>query len=107
MHSTVSGQPLKQSASNWEHVEQLDVNNMFVHPLNFLNVHHNYLLRKSHTVIIALCDKTDQNVTPGLFHCIGPTDSYTYILHIHSVIAMLSLLVCFPRTSLQTILSLN
>ena len=28
--------------------------------------------------------KTDQNVTLGLFHFIGPTNGYTRTLHIHS-----------------------
>ena len=41
--------------------------------------------------------KTDQIITLGLFHYIGPANGYTCTLHIHSTIARLGGLVCFSR----------
>ena len=41
--------------------------------------------------------KTNQIVTLGLFHFIGPANSYTCTLHIHSAITRLGGLVCFSR----------
>ena len=41
--------------------------------------------------------KTDQIVTLGLFHFIGPANGYTCTLHIH--ITKLGGLVCFSRAS--------
>ena len=43
--------------------------------------------------------KTDQIVTLGLFHFIGPANGYTCTLHIHSAITRLGWLVCFSRAS--------
>ena len=43
--------------------------------------------------------KTDQIVTLGLFHFVGPVDGYTHTLHIHSAITRLGGLVCFSRGS--------
>ena len=43
--------------------------------------------------------KTDQIVTLGLFHFIGPANHHTCILHIHSAITRLGGLVCFSRAS--------
>ena len=50
--------------------------------------------------------KTDQIVTLGLFHFIGPANGHTHpanghthTLHIHSVITVLGCLVCFSRAS--------
>ena len=40
---------------------------------------------------------TDQIVTLGLFHFIGPANGYTCTLHIHSAIIRLGWLVCFSR----------
>ena len=42
---------------------------------------------------------TDQIVTLGLFHFIGPANSYTCTLHIHSAITGIGWLVCFSRVS--------
>ena len=36
-----------------------------------------------------ICEKTDQIVTLGLFHFIGPANSYTHTLPIHSAITRL------------------
>ena len=44
--------------------------------------------------------KTEQIVTLGLFHSIGPATGYTRTLHNHSAITRLGRLVCFPRVSL-------
>ena len=43
--------------------------------------------------------KSDQIVTLGLLHFIGPANGYTCTLHIHSVINRLGSLVCFSRVS--------
>ena len=43
--------------------------------------------------------KTGRIVTLGLFHFIGPANSYTHTLPIHSAITRLSWLVCFSRAS--------
>ena len=43
--------------------------------------------------------KTDQIVTLGLFHFIGPANGHTCTLHIHSAITRLGGLVCFSRAS--------
>ena len=43
--------------------------------------------------------KTDRNVTLGLFHFIGPANSHTHMLPIHSAITTLCWLVCFSRAS--------
>ena len=43
--------------------------------------------------------KTDQIVTLGLFHFIGPANGYAHTLHIHNAITRLGGLVCFSRTS--------
>ena len=43
--------------------------------------------------------KTDQIVTLGLFHFIGPANDYTCTLYIHSIITGLGWLVCFSRVS--------
>ena len=43
--------------------------------------------------------KTGQIVTLGLFHFIGPTNSYTHTLPTHSGITRLSWLACFSRVS--------
>ena len=43
--------------------------------------------------------KTDQIVTQDPFHFIGPANSYTCTLHIHSAIGRLGWLVCFSRAS--------
>ena len=43
--------------------------------------------------------KTDQIVTLGLFHFIGPANAHTRTLHIHSAITKFGGLVCFSRAS--------
>ena len=43
--------------------------------------------------------KTDQIVTLGLFHFIGPANSYSHTLHIHTAIIRLVWLVCFSRAT--------
>ena len=43
--------------------------------------------------------KTDQIVTLGIFHFIGPANCYTCTLHIHSAITRFGYLVCFSRAS--------
>ena len=43
--------------------------------------------------------KTNRNVTLGLFYFIGPTNGYTFTLHIYSSITRLGWLVCFSRKS--------
>ena len=43
--------------------------------------------------------RTDQIVTLGLFHFIGPADDYFCTLHIHSAITRLDWLVCFSRAT--------
>ena len=43
--------------------------------------------------------KTNQIVTLGLFHFIGPENGYTHKLHIHGVITRLGKLVCFSGVS--------
>ena len=43
--------------------------------------------------------KTDQIVTLGLFHFIGPANGYTHTLHIHTAIIRLGWLVCFSRAT--------
>ena len=43
--------------------------------------------------------KTDQIVTLGLFHFIGPAKGHTSTLHIHNAITRLGGLVCFSRAS--------
>ena len=43
--------------------------------------------------------KTEQIVTLGLFHFIGPANGYTCTLHIHSVITRLGGLVYFSKAS--------
>ena len=43
--------------------------------------------------------KTDQIVTLGLFHFIGPANGHTRTLHIHSANTRLGGLVCFSRAS--------
>ena len=50
-----------------------------------------------------ICDRILENQpnchTIGLFHFIGPTNGYTYTLHIHSAIIRLGWMVCFTRVS--------
>ena len=43
--------------------------------------------------------KTDRNVTLGLFHFIGPANTYTHTLHIRTAIIRLGWLVCFSRVT--------
>ena len=50
---------------------------------------HNYDLPTQFTYVTGL-SKTDQIVTLGLFHFIGPGNGYTCKLHIYSTITRLS-----------------
>ena len=43
--------------------------------------------------------KTDQIITLGLIHFIGPANGHTHTLHIHSAITRLGGLICFSRAS--------
>ena len=43
--------------------------------------------------------KTDQIVTLGLFHFIGPANGYTFTLHIHRAITRPAELLCFTGAS--------
>ena len=43
--------------------------------------------------------KTNQIVTLGLCHFIGPANNYTHTLPIHSAITRLDCLVCFSKVS--------
>ena len=41
--------------------------------------------------------KTDQNITLGQLHFLGPANSHTHTLSMHCCNTRLSCLVCFPR----------
>ena len=73
-------------------------------------VEHQHAYYKEHSVIshtyVTGFWKTDQIVTLGLFHFIGPANDYTCTLHIHCAIARLGLLVCFSRASFADPVSL-
>ena len=54
-----------------------------------------YVLQHDQCLYVTGFWKTNQNVTQGLLHCIGPANSYT--LSIYNGITRLGWLVCFSR----------
>ena len=70
-------------------------------PSLYISFHFNsFLTLKQHLYIATYVTgfwKTDQIVTLGLSHFIGPANGYTCALYIHSAITRLGWLVCFSR----------
>ena len=63
---------------------------MFIYPLTVIHLISSY---------VTGFWKTNQIVTLGLFHFIGPANGHTHTLHIHSAITRLGELVCFSIAS--------
>ena len=74
---------------------------MTMHIISFTCINKICIIYISTTKLIYVTGfwKTDQLVTLGPFHFIGPANGYTHTLHIHSAITRLGGLVCFSRSS--------